>query len=160
MKHLSNPWVDIPGYNCFGCCPSNPIGLKMNFTEEDDHVRSEWIAGPDYQGYHNVLHGGIQASLMDEIAGWTLFVKADTGGVTSRIEVRYRKPVVLDGNPVVLKAYLLTISKRIANVKVELFNSAGELCSVADTEYFVLKPETAREKFRFPGKEAFYRINQ
>ncbi len=103
MKILSNPWTGLPGYNCFGCCDKNPLGLKMKFTEQEDHVRSEWIANPDFQGYNNVLHGGIQASLIDEIAGWTIFVKANTGGVTSRLEIQYRKPVVLDEKPVILK---------------------------------------------------------
>jgi uncharacterized protein (TIGR00369 family) len=157
MQILSNPWSDVPGYNCFGCCDKNPIGLKMKFTEQDDYVRSEWLANSNFQGYHNVLHGGIQASLMDEIAGWTIFVKANTGGVTSRLEVKYKKPVVLDENPIVLKSYLVEINRRIARLKVELFNSKGELCSEAEVDYFVLSPEMAREKFSFPGKEAFYK---
>jgi acyl-coenzyme A thioesterase PaaI-like protein len=156
MKILSNPWSKIPEYNCFGCCDKNPLGLKMKFTEQADHVRSEWIANTNYQGYNNILHGGIQASLMDEIAGWTIFVKADTGGVTSRLEVKYKKPVVLDEKPIVLKSYLVEINKKIARLKVELYNSKAELCSVAEAEYFVLSPEMAREKFSFPGKEAFY----
>jgi len=157
MKILSNPWSGIPGYNCFGCCDKNPLGLKMKFTEMEDHVRSEWIANPDFQGYHNVLHGGIQASLMDEIAGWTIFVKADTGGVTSRLEVRYKKPVVLDNDPIVLKSYLIEINKKIARLKVELFNSKGELCTEAEADYFVLSPEMAKVKFSFPGKDSFYK---
>ncbi len=129
----------------------------MKFTEQADYVRSEWIGNPDFQGYHNVLHGGIQASLIDEIAGWTIFVKANTGGVTSRLEIKYKKPVVLDEKPVVLKSYLVEINKRIARLKVELFNSKGELCTHAEADYFVLSPEMAREKFSFPGKEAFYK---
>ncbi len=157
MKTLSNPWSGVPGYNCFGCCDQNPIGLKMKFTDEGDHVRSEWIANTDFQGYHNVLHGGIQASLMDEIAGWTIFIKANTGGVTSRLEVKYKKPVILDENAIILKSYLLEINKRIARLKVELFNSKEELCSVAEADYFVLSEEMAKEKYSFPGKEAFYK---
>ena len=157
MKILSNPWTHVPGYNCFGCCDSNPIGLKMKFSEQEDHVRSEWTAHSDFMGYNNILHGGIQASLMDEIAGWTIFVKANTGGVTSRLEVKYKKPVTLDNKPIVLKAYLVEINKRIARLKVELYNSGGELCSVAEADYFVLSPEMAREKYAFPGKEAFFK---
>ncbi|MCB9013303.1 MAG: PaaI family thioesterase [Bacteroidales bacterium] len=157
MRILSNPWTGIPGYNCFGCCDTNPIGLKMKFTETEDCVKSEWIANPDFQGYHNVLHGGIQASLIDEIAGWTIFVKANTGGVTSRLEIKYKKPVVLDDKPVSLKCYLLEINKRIARLKVELFNSKGELCTEGEADYFVLSEEMAKLKFSFPGKEAFYK---
>jgi uncharacterized protein (TIGR00369 family) len=157
MKILTNPWTGIPGYNCFGCCDSNPIGLKMKFTEEEDHVRSEWIANPDFQGYHNVLHGGIQASLIDEIAGWTIFVKANTGGVTSRLEVKYRKAVKLDERPIVLKARLLELNKRIAKLSIELYDADGVMCTEGTAEYFVLSPEMAKEKYSFPGRDSFYK---
>ena len=25
MKKIINPWRNHPKYNCFGCCPDNPI---------------------------------------------------------------------------------------------------------------------------------------
>ena len=42
MKKIINPWRDHPEYNCFGCCPDNPIGLHMEFYEDGDYIVSKW----------------------------------------------------------------------------------------------------------------------
>ena len=31
MKKIINPWRNHPGYNCFACCPDNPIGLHLGY---------------------------------------------------------------------------------------------------------------------------------
>ena len=36
MKKLTNPWLDLPGYFCFGCAPENKAGVKMNFYSDGD----------------------------------------------------------------------------------------------------------------------------
>lgn len=74
MKKIKNPWLGLTdkGYNCFGCSPENPYGLKMEFYEDGDDIVSFWTPGENYQGWMNTLHGGIQATLMDESAGWLI----------------------------------------------------------------------------------------
>ena len=84
MKEIKNPFLDRKDYCCFGCSPANHIGLRMKFYEEEEFVVSEWLPRSEFEGYANVLHGGIQATLMDEIASWTIYVKAGTGGVTRK----------------------------------------------------------------------------
>ena len=32
IKKIINPWLNRPEYNCFGCCPNNPIGLHMSIS--------------------------------------------------------------------------------------------------------------------------------
>ena len=64
MKKIQNPWLHKEGYNCFGCAPGNEAGLKMEFYEDGDEVVSIWHPGPQYQGWIDTLHGGIQAVLL------------------------------------------------------------------------------------------------
>ena len=156
MKTLSNPWTKIPGYNCFGCSPNNQFGLKMNFSEEDEYLVCEWEPEMKYQGYPNVLHGGIQATLMDEIASWTIYVKADKGAVTSKAEIKYRKPVTINKGKIKLKSKLLEINKRIARIHVELLNYENKLCSEGWFDYFIVVGGRSEDGIIFPGKEAFY----
>ena len=158
MKVLSNPWAKIPGYNCFGCSGNNHFGLKMKFIDDGASVICNWKPAPEYQGYHNILHGGIQATLMDEIASWTVFVKADNGGVTYNMEIKYKKPVYMDKGDILLKANLLNSSKRLAKVKVELFDSDGQLCSEAVADFFIVSNQN-KDSVVFPGKDAFYENN-
>lgn len=68
MKKLNNPFVDRADYYCFGCSPKNDIGLKMEFYEDGEYIKSYWKPDMRYQGYKNILHGGVQTLLMDEIA--------------------------------------------------------------------------------------------
>lgn len=80
MKKIINPWKDMEGYNCFGCSPDNEAGVRMEFYEDGDEVVSIWKPRPEYQGWLNTLHGGIQSVLLDEICGWVVFRKLQTGG--------------------------------------------------------------------------------
>ena len=156
MKKLKNPFADLPGYYCFGCSPHNDHGLQMEFFEDGEEVVSTWDPARFYQGYINMLHGGIQSTMMDEIASWVVFIKLKTGGVTSRLTSRFRKPVMLDKGPITLRAKLVDQRRNIAEIHVSLFNSNGELCAESVAEYFVLTSEKARSEMNFPGTEAFY----
>ncbi|MBR3615535.1 MAG: PaaI family thioesterase, partial [Bacteroidaceae bacterium] len=95
MKKIKNPWIDLTdkGYNCFACAPSNPYGLKMEFHEDGDDIVSIWTPGHNYQGWMDTLHGGIQATLMDEIGGWIIARKFQTSGMTTNLNIKYRKPI-------------------------------------------------------------------
>ena len=93
MKKISNPFEKSENYNCFGCSQNNKFGLQMKFFEDEDEIVTFWQPQNRFQGYNFVLHGGIQATLMDEIASWVVFIKLKTAGVTSKMEIRYKKPV-------------------------------------------------------------------
>ena len=68
MRKISNPWLHKEGYYCFGCAPTNPIGLHMEFFEEGDQIISFWRPQDHFQGWVGVLHGGIISTLIDETA--------------------------------------------------------------------------------------------
>jgi uncharacterized protein (TIGR00369 family) len=150
MKNIRNPFTDIEGFDCFGCCPDNPIGLKMKFIEDGEFVTCKWNPFLHLQGYVNVLHGGIQATLMDEIASWTIYIKAKTGGVTSSLRVEYIKPVFVNRGSIILKGKLVKTDGRIATVNVELFNHENIL------DYFIFPEDIARQRYHYPGHDNFF----
>jgi acyl-coenzyme A thioesterase PaaI-like protein len=152
---IRNPFQGREWYNCFGCSPDNPIGLKLKFQIEGESVVSEWEPGNNYQGWMNVVHGGIQVTMMDEIASWLVLVKLGTAGVTSKMEVRLLKTAFLDRSPYRLVATLSEMRRNIAIVKVELFDSQGLLCADSLMHYFTYPEHIAREKLYYPGVESF-----
>jgi uncharacterized protein (TIGR00369 family) len=156
MKKLKNPYMQYDGYNCFACSSENMHGLQMEFYEDEDGVVSYWEPKERFQGYHNVLHGGIQATLMDEIASWFVLVKLKTAGVTAKLEIKYKKPVYTNKGKITLKATLKEMRRRIAVVSVALYNSEEELCAEGDVSYFTYKPEVAKKKLFYPEHESFY----
>ncbi|MGI6321012.1 MAG: PaaI family thioesterase [Bacteroidales bacterium] len=155
MKKIYNPYREIEGYNCFGCSQTNPIGLKLDFFETDEGVLAKWIPTPDYEGYHNVLHGGIQATILDEVGNWILPIKIGSAGVTRKMDVHYLESVYISHGELTIKAKLIEMTKNIAHVEVWIEDVDGRVKSKAFVEYFVFPEEIARKKFYFPGKEKF-----
>ena len=97
----------------------------MEFYEDGDEIVSIWKPRPEYQGWLNTLHGGIQSVLLDEICGWVVFRKLQTGGVTSKMETRFRKSISTNDTHLVLRASLREQKRNIAVIEARLYNSIG-----------------------------------
>ncbi len=145
MRKINNPWLSKPGYDCFGCCPDNPLGVKMEFYEDGDSVVCFWKPQAHYQGWIDTLHGGIQATLIDECASWVVFRRLQTTGVTTKLEVRYRKSIMTTEEQITIRATLSEMRRNLALIHVEIANSKGELCTEGEATYFTFPPEKARE---------------
>lgn len=157
MKKINNPFAGHAGYNCFGCSPDNHHGLKLEFwlNEGNKTVETKWNPEEYLQGYNGVLHGGIQATIMDEIASWAIYVLLETAGVTSKMEIQYLKPVLISNGVISIKASVISKEKRFANIKAELFDGKAELCAEATVQYFIYPQEIAIKKLNYPGIKAF-----
>lgn len=151
MEKIINPWSDVPGYNCFGCAENNPFGLKMEFYEDGDDIVSYWTPGENYQGWLNVLHGGIQATLLDEICAWVIVRKLQTFGVTSRMEVKYLKSVSTVNNRLTVRARMTERRRNIVTVEASICDASGNVCTTATCIYFCTSEEKAREEMGFKG---------
>lgn len=149
MKKLINPWKDMEGYNCFGCSLDNMAGLRMEFYEDGPEIVSLWKPRSEYQGWLNTLHGGVQSVLLDEICGWVVFRKLQTGGVTSKMETRFRKSVSTEDSYLLLRASVLEQKRNIVLIEARLYNSVGELCTEALCTYFTFPHEKAEKEMFF-----------
>jgi acyl-coenzyme A thioesterase PaaI-like protein len=156
MKKIKNPYQNMDGYQCFGCDPHNHNGLQMTFAEEGDFVVSEWEPKDYFQGYYQVLHGGIQATLMDEIASWLVQIKLKTAGVTSSMTIRYKKPVPIDKGTIFLRAHLTGKRRNLADIHVELLGPDHASCAEGDFVYFTYPPEVAKTQLHYPDYQDFF----
>jgi acyl-coenzyme A thioesterase PaaI-like protein len=88
--------LTFPDVGCFGCSPTRPDGLQIRFKRRGDVVVSEYAIPGAYHGPVGSAHGGIVATLFDEIscaaAAWVFewFV------VTGELTVRYLRPVPVE----------------------------------------------------------------
>ena len=149
MKKIINPWVSEPTYHCYGCDPNSVAGLRMEFFEDGEYIVSHWHPRAEFQGWRNTLHGGIQATLADEIASWVVFRKFQTSGVTSRLEMKYKKPIMTTDSHINLRARVVKQMRNVVEIEVEIFNSAGELCSQGVCVYFLFPKQRAHDEFGF-----------
>ncbi len=149
MKKISNPYVGQKNYFCFGCSPDNSYGLQLEFFEDEEFVVANWKPKEHLQGFTNILHGGIQATLMDEIASWYILAKLKTAGVTSKIEVNYKRPVFMNKGPIKLKAILRQMKKNIAEIDVKIFSSEGKILTTGIISYFTFSKEEAKKRLNY-----------
>lgn len=159
MIKIHNPFTDLGtrhDYNCFGCSPYNEIGLQLEFWENDEELIAYWKPRKSLEGWSNILHGGIQASLLDELAGWLVLIKQETAGVTSELNVKYLKPVNISKGRITVKGTVESLDKRIANIKVSLYDGENIACATAEIKYFCFPQNIAKAKYHYPGIEAFY----
>lgn len=155
MKKILNPWegLESEGYNCFGCCPGNPSGLKMEFYEDGDEVVSFVHPSDNYQGWLKTLHGGIQATMMDEIAMWVIARKLQTSGMTTRMDIKYRHPVPTgDDVTIEIRSSIKETRRNFAILDARIVYG-GQVCSSAEITYFCFPKEKAASDFYFRGCE-------
>lgn len=95
MYNLAMPIKQPNSRMCFVCGLENPNGLHLHIYEtEPGIVEATYIAPEHFQGFPGVLHGGVVASLLDEISS-----RAHMGSdpqkprfmFTAKLDVKYRK---------------------------------------------------------------------
>ena len=96
---------------CFVCGEENPSGLHLKFTLHDDKVVSEFVLQKIFQGYKDIVHGGIISAILDEA-----MVKAarmqGKHAITAEITIRFKNPLMA-GEKAVVEAYILRTNKKI-----------------------------------------------
>jgi acyl-coenzyme A thioesterase PaaI-like protein len=112
------------GY-CFVCGKDNPRGFKIQVRYLEDPLAAETeLAIPrEYQGWAGVIHGGILATLLDELMAHAVWHFAGPG-LTLGLEVRFHKPLK-PGEQILVRGVLQTPngSRRLAE---------GEILRLAD----------------------------
>lgn len=83
---------------CFVCGLENSHGLQLSFYQDQEgQVLCETVVPERFQGYPGVVHGGIVASILDEVAMRAAMVKDHNRFmVTARMTLRYRKQVPVE----------------------------------------------------------------
>ena len=158
MKKIINPFVEFPqeDYHCIGCSPHNKSGLNLQFFDNGGGLETYWSPENKYMGYKNVLHGGMQALLMDEIGGWVVYTKCFTTGVTSELNVKYLKPLYISSGEVKITGKLIRFEGNFAKIECSIYNSDGKKCSTAEAIYYCFPEKISVKKYHYPGIEAFY----
>jgi len=132
---------------CFVCGVNNPYGLQMKFYEPAvGEVHAEITVPEDFAGYPGVVHGGIIAAMLDEVAGRVFLGDgAPRFMVTARLSVRYRRPVPV-ATPLVLKGQAKEDKGKVAFASGAIFNQAGDLLAEADLVLAELPTELEKRR--------------
>jgi acyl-coenzyme A thioesterase PaaI-like protein len=90
---------------------------------------------PHWQGWENVLHGGLQATIMDDLMSNHLFQVYQVFAVTAELSLRFKRPVPLDAE--------LRFASRLVRRSGRVWELAAE-CTTQEMPTAVLSTATGR----------------
>jgi uncharacterized protein (TIGR00369 family) len=150
---MSDPIRLEPGPEnvCFGCGGANPRGMKLVFEldEAAQRIRGAFKIGAEYQGGPGFVHGGIIATLLDEVMGKvTRFRKVRA--VTAELQVEYLRPVPVDTD-LVLEGWEVENKGRSFYYAGEIRSASGAVLARGKGRFVEINPE------RYYGDRAAHR---
>lgn len=97
-RKLENMFSDVEDYNCFACGPAHPFGLHLEFFYDDETMEVSSIITADklFAGFPGILHGGIQATILDEVAFWGSWGRYQRTGFTYDLTIKYKRKCPVD----------------------------------------------------------------
>ena len=132
-------------HSCFVCGESNPAGLKLRFETDGKTVQTRFVPRAEHIGFKGTVHGGLVATLLDEIMVWACAVQTKQFAFCADLSVRFihsLKP----GEEVIATAELVTNRKgKIFEPKAELRNQNGLLLATATGKYMPIKEASVAE---------------
>ena len=101
---------------CFVCGKRNGDGLQLDFElVGEDRIRIEFTPPKRFQGWKDIVHGGIIATILDEVMVNAAYLRKIMA-VSAKLEIKLRKPVAV-GEPLVFYGQILKQGAKTLNMK-------------------------------------------
>ncbi len=137
--------VEVVAYSgCFVCGDKNDIGLKLRFLWDGEACRTSFTATEEFCGYHRLLHGGILATILDEVMIKAILAM-DIVAVTGEMTVKYLAPVNTDDR-IDFEARVLKHRGRLFLTEGSAHNQVGVLVASATAKYIEVAKSDLREQ--------------
>lgn len=156
MSELVDGGIFGPGQPCFGCSPEHPAGFRLRFAREGDDVVTHFTPSERYQGPPSIMHGGLVATLADEIGAWALILLLEKFGFTAEMQCKLRRPIRV-GAEVVGRGRIAKPGARVVGVEVELLQD-GVRAFEGDLRFVLLDRRGAERLLGGPLPPAWERF--
>jgi len=121
---------------CFGCSTRNHEGLHLEFTDGPDGTgTAEFTPRAEHEGPPGHFHGGLSATVLDEAMGWCAHESEGDRWVTGTLEVRYRKPLPIDGGKYRVEVETLKTSGRRKKLAARILLRDGTVAVEGECVY-------------------------
>lgn len=149
----------LDGNTCFGCGPNNPDGLRIRVFRDGDNPNrliGRFSPRPTATGFPYIVHGGLQFTALDCMAGWVMLVLRSRGAtipLTVSAEMRFQRAAKV-GEELHLSAEAKAEPsgpREPTLIHTELRSAAGDLYSDAVFNYVAVPEASFR---RLVGIEA------
>ena len=133
------PELELPHTaGCFVCGRNNSFGLHLaSFVDTDTgNVRTAFTPGPQHIGFDEIIHGGILATLVDELMVWTAIWASRKACVAGELSLRFVQKS-LPGVPLAATATISRNRSRLVEATCEV-RAQGQLICTAAGKYIPL----------------------
>jgi uncharacterized protein (TIGR00369 family) len=117
---------------CFACGRTNPFGLKLRILGDANEVHTTFTVKKRYEGFKDITHGGIIATILDEMIAWACR-KRDLSVLTAELVVRYKKKLSV-GEKVQAKGKIVQEHGRLILGESLIKNTQGETIATAQAK--------------------------
>lgn len=150
MKAPSRPEL-VDDHYCFACGMKNPEGLRIEWKVEGDRTTAEYAPEKKFQGWKDIAHGGLLATLLDEAMTRLAWI-ARGGALTAEMTVRYLKPAPI-GKKIYIRGEITGENRKIVEMRAVLSSDPEGREVIARSEGKALKlPAQASRDPRLLGR--------
>ncbi len=131
-------------HHCFACGELNEGGLHLVLHTDAEGCWTELAVEPAFQGWEDVVHGGILCTILDEVMAWAV-IGRDTWGVTARMAVEFKRPVAV-GQALRAEGSVVEASRRLFRTEGRILDAtSGAVLAAATGTYVAAPPERLAE---------------
>lgn len=135
-------------HSCFVCGESNAAGLKLRFETDGRIVQARFRPRPEHIGFRDVVHGGLIATVLDEIMVWACVVNTKRYAFCAEMTVRYLKPVPPDVDTLITGELAANRKGRIFEAKSALLDPSGKPFAEGTGKYLPISDANAKDMMR------------
>jgi len=125
---------------CFACGKHNPIGLKLEFFVDNEEYITVFTPKKEHQGYPGIMHGGLIATILDEVTARYVWSKGIVA-FTASLDVRYRKGIPIE-KPVTFKSRLIKKRGRLYQMEAQAVLEDGVVAAEASAKVMEAKNQS------------------
>lgn len=133
------PWTR----SCFVCGENNPHGLRLKSRVENGKVVIDYTPREADLGWSHIVHGGITATLQDEVMTWAAILTTRKPCVAAELVTRLRRPIAV-GQPIRIEAWTTEKKGRLVTTAASVLDSQGELLASATGKYMPMATGDSR----------------
>ncbi len=131
-------------HNCFACGALNAHGLHLELHVDGERCWADLAIPPRFQGWDEIAHGGIVATILDEVMSWSL-IDHDNWGLTARMSVDFKRPVPL-GRPIHAEGWVTNVRRRLITTEGRIVDAeTDEVLATAQATYVAAPEDRKRE---------------
>lgn len=117
---------------CFACGRENANGLHLEINQTDDGVFAPIKLNRDFQGYNNIIHGGIVSTILDEMAVWAAYKKGHKA-VTAELNMRIKKPMIANTD-YIARGKVVNVKYKLVLAQAEIKDLQDDIIACADVK--------------------------